>query len=65
MKISINGEAREISTDNLHSALEELGYGDAMVATAVNGAFVGQPERAHTTLKANDKVEILAPMQGG
>jgi sulfur carrier protein len=49
----------------LDRALAELGFVDAVVATAVNGQFVAANERDTVALKEGDKVEIVAPMQGG
>jgi sulfur carrier protein len=45
--------------------LEELGYQGAKVATAVNGGFVARGLRAETRLREGDRVEVIAPMQGG
>jgi len=45
--------------------LEELGYQDAVVATALNQAFVRATDRQVTKLKSGDAVEILVPRQGG
>jgi sulfur carrier protein len=39
--------------------------GERAVATALNGKFVPAAKRAATQLNAGDRVEILAPMQGG
>ena len=49
----------------LASMLQLCGYGDATVATAVNGQFVAVRERTATCLQDGDRVEVLAPMQGG
>ncbi|GHA51562.1 hypothetical protein GCM10008927_16210 [Amylibacter ulvae] len=65
MKINVNGDLREITSPNLADALIELGYGDAKIATAVNENFVPATLRANTELVNNDRLEILAPMQGG
>lgn len=65
MKIVLNGEPREIRSASLHDALAELGFADVTVATAVNGAFVPAPARAATALAERDRVEVLAPRQGG
>ncbi len=65
MKITINGTATEVAADTLAAALDELGYGDAKVATAVNESFVAQSARQATTLAPGDRVEIVAPRQGG
>jgi sulfur carrier protein len=65
MKILVNGAWRETTRDELAAVLAELGYDDGVVATAVNGEFVAAPLRTHTRLADGDRVEVLAPMQGG
>ncbi|GAA4493225.1 sulfur carrier protein ThiS [Gluconacetobacter tumulicola] len=65
MRILVNEEPRDIETATLAGLLDELGYGDARVATAVNGAFVPASRRGSLTLDEGARVEILAPMQGG
>jgi sulfur carrier protein len=65
MKIVLNGEPREVRAPRLHEALDELGFGGSAVATAVNGSFVPAPARAATLLAEGDRVEVLAPRQGG
>lgn len=65
MKITCNGELREVAAATLASALDELGYAGAVVATAVNGAFVPATARHLASLKSGDAIEVLAPMQGG
>lgn len=65
MRILVNGAWREIAGVQLASVLEELGYGERVVATAVNGEFVAASARADLALAEGDRVEVLAPMQGG
>ena len=65
MKILVNGAWHETQRDELAGALEELGYGGSVVSTAVNGEFIAAALRARTTLADGDRVEVLAPMQGG
>jgi sulfur carrier protein len=65
MRILVNGAWRESVAAELSAVLEELGYGAAVVATAVNGEFVAAGVRAGTRLAEGDRVEVLAPMQGG
>lgn len=65
MNIRLNGDAVEIAAASLSDALQELGYGDAKIATAVNEEFVPVAQRAATTLSEGDRVEVVAPMQGG
>ena len=65
MRIFVNGDQREIDSATLASALTALGYGGKKVATAVNGRFVPTPARAAMALSDGDKLEVVAPMQGG
>jgi len=65
MKIILNGASREVSAQSLATALEELGFSNAVVATALNGEFVAAGDRASAQLSAGDELEVLAPMQGG
>ena len=65
MRIFVNGDAHEVDADTLAAALNALGYGGRKIATAVNGRFVPQPARPDTQLADGDRVEVVAPMQGG
>lgn len=65
MKITLNAKAHEITAETLEAALSELGFDAPAIATAVNGAFVPRPDRAATRLNPGDRIEVLAPMQGG
>ncbi len=65
MNIKLNGESLNVSAATLTDALIELGFGDAKVATAVNEDFIPVSLRANHTLNEGDRLEVLAPMQGG
>ena len=65
MKILVNGAWRDTAAADLASALKELGYGESVVATALNGEFVPTSSRSGLALAEGDRVEILAPLQGG
>jgi sulfur carrier protein len=65
MKILVNGAWRETESRELPQALAELGYGGAVVSTALNGEFIAAAQRADTVLADGDRLEVLAPMQGG
>ena len=65
MRIDLNGIPTKVSTSNLADALMALGFGGAALATAVNGGFIPAAARATTLLHDGDRVEVLAPMQGG
>jgi sulfur carrier protein len=66
MKIIVNGDAHEVpAAASVASALDRLGFGGAVVATALNGEFVASSARGQVTLSDGDRLEVLAPMQGG
>jgi sulfur carrier protein len=65
MKILVNGDSRELSAQSVALALSELGLANAVVATAHNGEFIPLNARETTMLSDGDRLEVLAPMQGG
>ena len=65
MTLIVNGEPREIAAGTLAEALKALDYGEAKVATALNGEFVPARARVTTPVKEGDRIEIVAPRQGG
>lgn len=65
MELTINGKATTVLATELPAVLVELGYGEARIATAVNGEIVHLNERAAVQLNNGDAIEIVAPMQGG
>jgi len=65
MKILVNSEARDVAGPSLAEALDELGYGGTVIATAVNGDFAPARLRAALMLREGDSLELLAPMRGG
>ena len=65
MKLTVNGEDRDIDASTLAAALAALDYADAKVATAVNGEFVPARLREGMRLNEGDRIEVVAPRQGG
>jgi sulfur carrier protein len=65
MKLQLNGAPVDAQVNTLAELLIGEGFGDAKVATAVNGAFVPISLRADHDLNEGDTIEVLAPMQGG
>ncbi len=65
MKLVVNGEEQEIEAVTLATALAALELKDATVATALNGEFVPARVREAIRLKDGDRIEIVAPRQGG
>ena len=64
MAIVVNGQLQPDAA-NLESLLEQMGYHQMNVATALNGRFIAADDRRETRLVDGDRVEIVAPMQGG
>ncbi|PCI04149.1 MAG: thiamine biosynthesis protein ThiS [Hyphomicrobiales bacterium] len=65
MNILINGEPTTTSAETLTMLLEQNGFANTTIATAVNSTFVPQGQRETYSLKEGDQIEVLAPMQGG
>ncbi|MEM7496527.1 MAG: sulfur carrier protein ThiS [Pseudomonadota bacterium] len=65
MRIILNGTETEVAATRLDAALAELGYAAGPFATAVNETFVHREQRAETALAEGDRVEVVAPLQGG
>ena len=65
LRLVVNGDPQDLAAANLAEALDALDYADAVVATALNGAFVPKRLRAETPLQEGDRIEIVAPRQGG
>lgn len=65
MTLLLNGAPLQIAAGTLAEALAELGYAGKIVATALNGEFVPARRRAQTALREGDRIEVVAPMQGG
>ncbi len=65
MTLFVNGEPREVAAASLAEVLQALDYGEAKVATALNGEFVPARARGATPVNHGDRIEIVAPRQGG
>ncbi|MDJ0638996.1 MAG: sulfur carrier protein ThiS [Paracoccaceae bacterium] len=64
MKITLNGEPRDIAATTLADLLVECGL-NGRVATAVNEVFVPAAARETHAMKDGDRIEVLGAMQGG
>lgn len=66
MKVVVNREDHDLDATTLDEAMAQLGYEESgWLATAVNGELVHREERGEFLLTDGDRIEILAPMQGG
>jgi sulfur carrier protein len=65
LRVTVNGESREISSASVDALLGELEYEGAHFAIAVNYDVVPKNRWAETPLKPGDEIEIITPRQGG
>ena len=61
----VNGEKTEAAIRTLAELIAARGFREGDVATALNGEFVPRAARGVTLLREGDRVEIVAPRQGG
>lgn len=65
MRIELNGESVEVNATRLSDILDECGYQNARIATALNGDIVHKQSHNETWLNEGDRLEIVAPIFGG
>jgi sulfur carrier protein len=65
MRLVVNGELQDVPAATLAEALRSLDLAEAKVATALNGEFVPARARAAKLVKDGNRIEIVAPRQGG
>ena len=65
MRVTVNGEPREINSARVDSLLSELEYEGTHFAIALNYDVLPRSRWAQTPLQAGDEIEIITPRQGG
>jgi sulfur carrier protein len=65
MRVTVNGEQREVASDSVDALLGELEYEGTHFAIALNYDVLPRSRWAQTTLKSGDEIEIITPRQGG
>jgi sulfur carrier protein len=65
MRVTVNGEQREISSASVDALLGELEYEGTHFAVALNFDVLPRSRWAQTPLQAGDEIEIITPRQGG
>jgi sulfur carrier protein len=65
MRVTVNGEEREIASQSVQALLGELDYEGTHFAIAVNYDVVPKSRWAEHALKGGDEIEIITPRQGG
>jgi sulfur carrier protein len=65
MRVTVNGEQREINSSSVDALLGELEYEGTHFAIALNYDVLPRSQWAETPLKSGDEIEIITPRQGG
>ena len=66
MRLTINGEARELSGPmTVAEYLETLGVAGRHVAVARNGDVLDRAAFPRVTLEEGDRIEVVRPVGGG
>ena len=65
MRVTVNGEPREISSVSVDALLGELEYQGTHFAIAVNYDVLPKSSWAETPIRPGDEIEIITPRQGG
>ena len=65
MQVFVNGEPVTVEPGRLNEILLSLGYECEKVAVAVNETFVPRQTWEFRELESDDRVDVLAAIQGG
>lgn len=65
ISLVVNGKAVDTAARTLSELVAEQGFAQSAVATARNGEFVPKQVRGEAELGPGDRIEIVAPRQGG
>ncbi len=65
MRLTVNGETKDVSARDLPGLLGEMEYEGTHMAIAVNYQVVPRARWAQTGLNDGDQIEIITPRQGG
>ena len=65
MRVTVNGEQREIASSHVDALLSELEYEGTHFAIALNYDVLPKSRWAQAELKPGDEIEIITPRQGG
>jgi len=65
MRVTVNGEQRDISASHVDALLSELDYEGTHFAIALNYDVLPRSRWAETPLRPGDEIEIITPRQGG
>lgn len=63
--LTVNGAAQTTTARTLAQWVEQQGYGQQAVATALNSQFVPRTQRAAHALREGDAIVTFQPIEGG
>lgn len=65
MRLTLNGEEKQVAARTVSELLQELQAPVTGVAVALNGCVVRREAQASTPLHEGDTVEVIRAVQGG
>lgn len=65
VKVTLNGQEREVQADTVAALVEALGLAGQAVAVEVNREVVPKRQHADTPLRAGDAIEVVTLVGGG
>jgi sulfur carrier protein len=65
MRLTVNGEQKDVAATRIDALLGELEFEGSHFAIAVNYDVVPKARWSETALTEGDTIEILTPRQGG
>jgi sulfur carrier protein len=65
MRVTVNGEQRDVAAASVDALLGELEYDGTHFAIALNYDVLPRAKWAQTPIKNGDEIEIITPRQGG
>ena len=65
MDLIVNGEPKQVSNEQLHLVLDELGYTGKHFVVELNGEILSKETYTTTKLTAADRLEIVSCVGGG
>ena len=65
MRIKLNGQEKEITSQTIAELLRETNAPEIGIAVARNGKVVRRAEHGSTPIVENDEIEIIRAVQGG
>jgi sulfur carrier protein len=65
MRVTVNGEQRDVQSATVDALLRELDYEGNHFAIAINFDVLPKSRWASAAINSGDEIEIITPRQGG